>query len=279
MEPFPIRDQTEHPAPVAGSAGCSGMRPAMLFLSGWVSDRGVTAGFTTRHAGNVALHVGDDAEAVIARRKKMASALNWDFGAWTCGEQVHGTSVRVVRREEAGRGRLNRQTAFPDTDALITDEPNILLVQFFADCVPLYFLDPATGAIGLAHAGWRGTVENIAGQTVNRMREVFGTKPHELFAAIGPSIGACCYEVDDKVISRVRATAADDGVLTPTENGRARLDLKELNRQLMIKAGILPSRIELSIWCTSCRNDLFFSHRAEQGRAGRMMSWLGRKSR
>lgn len=265
MEPFPIRDHTE--------------TPDMLFLSGWDSIRGVTAGFTTRHAGNVALHVGDDAEAVIARRRITASALNWDFGAWTCGEQVHGHSVRVVRRGDAGRGRMDRQTAFPDTDALITDEPDILLVQFFADCAPLYFLDPATGAIGLAHAGWRGTVEDIAGQTVNRMREAFGTKPQDLVAAVGPSIGSCCYEVDDKVISRVLAITADDGVLTPTANGRAKLDLKELNRQLMIKAGILPSRIELSTWCTSCRTDLFFSHRAEQGRAGRMMSWLGRKSR
>ncbi|WP_123039876.1 peptidoglycan editing factor PgeF [Cohnella candidum] len=252
---------------------------ALLKLESWTEFGGVSAGFTTRQAGNTALHVGDDPAAVAARRNTLAESLEWAFEAWTCGEQVHGCAVHAVRPEDAGRGRLDRSSAVADTDALITDEPDILLVQFFADCVPLYFLDPVTGALGLAHAGWKGTVADIAGHTVRRMAETYGAKPSDIRGAIGPSIGACCYEVDEAVISRVRETIRDDRVLTPTSDGRARLDLKECNRHLMIKAGILPSRIELSTWCTGCRTDLFFSHRAENGKTGRMMSWLGRKSR
>jgi YfiH family protein len=252
---------------------------ALLTLGEWMKYGGVSAGFTTRQAGNTALHVGNEAEAVVAGRLTLAESLGWDFTAWTCGEQVHGHSVHAVRREDAGRGRLDRLTAIADTDALITDEPDILLVQFFADCVPLYFLDPVTGAMGLAHAGWKGTVADIAGHTVRRMAESYGSEPSDILGAIGPSIGDCCYEVDEAVIGRVRPIAGGSNVLAPTENGRAKLDLKELNRHLMIKAGILPSRIELSTWCTACRTDLFFSHRAENGSTGRMMSWLGRKSR
>jgi YfiH family protein len=250
-----------------------------LDLAGWRLPDGWTAGFTTRGAGNTALHVGDDPDAVISRRRAASSALGWDFEAWTCGEQVHGNQVYVVRREDRGRGRLDRQSAIADSDALLTDEPDVLLVQYFADCVPLYFADPVTGAFGLAHAGWKGTVADIAGAAVRKMTETYGTAPDHLLAAVGPSIGSCCYEVDRTVIDRVLPLADGAEVLIPAGEGRARLDLKELNRHLMIKAGILPSRIEMTTWCTGCRTDLFFSHRMENGSTGRMMSWLGRKTR
>lgn len=252
-------------------------RPAYLHLGDWFDQYGISAGFTTRHAGNVALHVGDDADAVRGRRRSVAEALGWPFEAWTCAEQVHGYTVRAVPSGEAGKGRLTRETAYPDTDGLIACEPGILLTQFFADCVPLYFYDPSTGAIGLAHAGWKGTVANIAGCTVRAMAAQYGVQSSELRAAIGPSIGSCCYEVDETVISQVRRIEGAKRALTPTIPGKAMLDLKELNRHFMIKAGILPSRIELSTWCTGCRTDLFFSHRKEQGSTGRMMSWIGKK--
>ena len=251
----------------------------LLPLGEWCRQPGLSAGFTTRFAGNTALHTGDDAAAVLARRQAVAAAIGWPFEAWTCGEQVHGARVRTVRREDAGSGRSDRASAFADTDALITDEPDLLLVQFFADCVPLYFHDPTTGAIGLAHAGWKGAVADIAGRTVHSMTEAYGTRPSDLRAAIGPSIGACCYEVDEAVIRHVREIPAVERVMTPSQPGKEMLDLKQLNRHFMIKAGIMPDRIELSSWCTGCRTDIFFSHRKEKGTAGRMMSWLGRKSR
>ena len=250
----------------------------LLMLDRWRRRFGLSAGFTTRRSGNAALHVEDDPKAVIDRRREIAEAIEWPFAAWTCGEQVHGCNVRVVRREEAGSGRLDRASAFADTDAMITNEDGVLLVQFFADCVPLYFHDPVTGAIGLAHAGWKGTTLDIAGQTVRMMTRAYGTNPSDIYAAIGPSIGMCCYEVDEKVIRPVSRIGSDVDLLKPVQGGRAMLDLKECNRRFMIKAGIMPSRIELSSWCTACRTDLFFSHRKEKGKTGRMMSWLGKKS-
>ena len=260
---------------------------ALLSLASWSKRDGLTAGFTLRGGGvseapwrslNTALHVGDDPEHVIRNRRKVADALGWDFEAWTCAEQVHGNRVHVVTRMDRGKGRESRETAIPGADALITDEPDVLLTMFFADCVPLYFYDPDTNALGLAHAGWKGTVADVAGATVRAMAETYGTRPHRLLAAIGPSIGACCYEVDDAVLRHVRPLEDGERFANPTAESRAKLNLKQLNRHLMIKAGILASRIEMSSWCTSCRTDLFFSHRAENGSTGRMMSWLGRKS-
>jgi len=254
----------------------------LLKLASWESH-GVTAGFTTRHAGNVALHTGDDPAAVIGRRDRVGRMLGFAPDVWVCGEQVHGNHAEIVSRRDAGRGARSRATACPNTDALISDEPGLLLAQFFADCVPLYFFDPVNGVIALAHAGWKGTVLDIAGRTVAKMAESYGSEPEKMLAAIGPSIGACCYEVGEEVADKVRDLAASRGldlqsgeILKPGDgSGKARLDLKKLNRQLMIKAGILPSRIEMSQWCTGCRKDLFFSYRKQQGTSGRMMSWLG----
>lgn len=278
MEPF------AHP--IAKSAS-ERREPGLLPLAPWSGFEGLTAGFSTRLGGsslpprdglNTALHVGDEESAVIANRRAIADALGWPFEAWTCAEQVHGCRVVRVTGDERGMGRLSRQSAIQDADALITDEPDILLTMFFADCVPLYFYDPEHEALGLAHAGWKGTVDDVAGETIRAMSEAFGTAPAQLFAAIGPSIGACCYEVDDNVMNRVREVVPDDESFhVPSSEGKSRLNLKEINKHLMIKAGILPSRIELSGWCTSCSTDLFFSHRKERGQTGRMMSWLGKK--
>ncbi|THF75581.1 peptidoglycan editing factor PgeF [Cohnella fermenti] len=282
MEPF-IRPQRPQ-----GSA-------ELLHLEAWESRWGLTAGFSTRHGGvsaeprhslNTALHVGDSPEDVIANRRRVTETLGRPFEAWTCAEQVHGSRVYEVSAKDAGRGRLDRESAIPDADALVTREPEALLTMFFADCVPLYFYDPEANAIGLAHAGWKGTAADVAAATVEAMGRLYGTKPERLLAAVGPSIGACCYEVDEAVLKHVRPLAAElDGYLQEgaaslvldVKEGRARINLKEFNRHLMIKAGILPSRIELSTWCTGCRTDLFFSHRKEKGATGRMMSWLGLK--
>jgi YfiH family protein len=276
MEPFQLRTED-------GDA-------SLLMLQSWCEPNGVTAGFTTRQAMNMALHVGDDPESVINNRRRVAEQLGWPYEYFTCAEQVHGNHVHRVTRKDAGRGREDRISAFANTDAIITNEADVLLVMFFADCVPLYFYDPVTESIGLAHAGWKGTVSEIAIKTVEKMRAAYGVEPGNLRAAIGPSISSSCYEVDESVLQHVRPlleslqegnnTIEAKNIIQPQEkNNRAFLDLKHLNRQLMIKAGILPSRIEMSSWCTASRTDLLFSHRKENGITGRMMSWLGRKSR
>ncbi|MFB9325411.1 peptidoglycan editing factor PgeF [Paenibacillus aurantiacus] len=271
--------------------------PSLFLLPSWMGrDDRLTVGFSSRLGGvsaspwsglNLGLHVGDRPEDVVRNRELLAEALGWPFEAWTCAEQVHGSRVRRVTAEDRGRGRDSRESAIADTDALMTNEKDVLLASFYADCVPLYFWDPRQEAVALAHAGWKGTVAAIAARTVEAMNEAYGSQPADIRAAIGPSIGGCCYEVDENVLRHVRLlldgteslgmaqAGGESPIIIPTSPGRARIDLKEINRQIMIKAGILPTHIEITQWCTGCRTDLFFSHRTERGQTGRMASWIG----
>ncbi|KRE35305.1 multicopper polyphenol oxidase [Paenibacillus sp. Soil522] len=266
-------------------------------LSEWnARHERLTSGFTGRDGGvsaapwaslNMGLHVGDLDESVIANRRLLADAVDWPFEAWTCAEQVHGNSVYQVTETDRGKGRASLTDVLKDCDAIMTDVPGVLLASFYADCVPLYFYDPEHDAIALAHAGWKGTVQQIAAETIQAMINAYGSEPQALLAAIGPSIGGCCYEVDGPVINQVQQLLAGLGLqgeaaepmLKLSDNGKANLDLKEINRQIMIKAGILPIRIELTEYCTGCRRDLFFSHRKEGGLTGRMASWIGIRER
>jgi YfiH family protein len=184
---------------------------------------------------------------------------------------------------------LDRASAFQATDGLLTSVPGVLLTSFYADCVPLYFYDPLLQVVGLAHAGWKGTVAEIAAAMVERMETAYGSRPRDILAGIGPSIGDCCYEVDDYVMDHIRRL---EGELEPVpaqgdvpglyrtseaDDRKSMLNLKEMNRRIMIKAGILPTHIECTSWCTSCNQDLFFSYRKENGVTGRMTSWIGIK--
>ncbi|OXM86036.1 peptidoglycan editing factor PgeF [Paenibacillus rigui] len=282
MEPF-VLQKVEN--------GCE-----LFFLKGWMkSHTGLTAGCTSRMGGvsekefaslNCGLHVSDRPEHVVANRTKLAEALRIQLEDCTYAEQVHGNEVQVVTRAFAGAGTRTRENEITSKDAFITNEPGVFLHALFADCVPLLFYDPVNRAVGLAHAGWKGTVLQIASATVEAMGKAYGTKPDDLSAAIGPSIHSCCYEVDDYVLSRVKqvmdelviVNAADGGfppIYEEAGNGKYNLSLQQMNRQIMIKAGILPSHIEMSSLCTSCRTDLLFSHRKENGKTGRMAAWIG----
>ncbi|WP_310829711.1 peptidoglycan editing factor PgeF [Paenibacillus pedocola] len=272
--------------------------PVLLELEPWRGYREITAGFTGRQGGagkppydsfNCAFHVGDNPEDVLSNREKLAESLGFSLDAWTCGEQTHGKHIAVVTEADRGRGSRTRASAFQSTDGLLTNVPGVLLTSFYADCVPLYFYDPVERVAGLAHAGWKGTVAEIAGAMVSKMAEVFGSKPQHIVAAIGPSIGECCYEVDDYVMKHVLqleetlALTASSGTeqdlysKSLSDDSKSMLNLKELNQRIMIKAGILPTHIECTTWCTSCNTNLFFSYRKEQGITGRMTSWIGIK--
>ncbi|WP_042159833.1 peptidoglycan editing factor PgeF [Paenibacillus gorillae] len=274
--------------------------PSLFLLSPWLEqNERLTAGFTGRDGGvsgapwtslNLALHVNDRDEDVVRNRSLLTEVLDWPVEAWTCAEQVHGCDVRHIGLEDRGKGRLSRDSAIPDTDAIMTDVPGVLLASFYADCVPLYFYDPEHEAVALAHAGWKGTVLEIAAKTVQAMADRYGTKPEQVRAAIGPSIDDCCYEVDGIVIDRLdelasrfaasgTAEEADESLMKRMPNGKAMVNLKQFNRQIMIKAGILPIHIELSKWCTGCNREKFFSHRMEGGSTGRMASWIGIRER
>lgn len=284
MEPFVLREAEG--------------KPSLFMLQPWAERyMGISAGFTGRNGGvskapyhtlNCAFHVGDRPEDVIANRELVADTLGFTLADWTCGEQVHSADIAIVGPELRGAGSENRETGIQDTDGLLTNVPGMMLASFYADCVPLFFHDPVRQVVGLAHAGWKGTVAGIAGKMVKRMVDHYACSPENIVAAIGPSIGFCCYEVDDKVMSHVRDLekhflgnehySTSDWYIAK-EDGKSMLNLKEMNRHIMIKAGILPTHIECTSWCTSCRNDLFFSYRKDGGKTGRMASWIGLKER
>lgn len=277
LEPFVQHQSEEH----------------QLLLSQWMEhNQQLTVGFTTRNGGvsktpfdtfNIGLHVNDDAEDVLLNRQKLAHSVGMSFEAWTNGEQIHSNQIAIVTSKERGSGRSSMEDAIKGVDGLLTNEPDILLTSFYADCVPLYFWDAEHQVIGLAHAGWKGTAAAIGKQMIDTMSTVYHSKPEQIRCAIGPAIGACCYEVNHVVIDRIEELwhtlelpgEALSSVFTKKQAGHAHINLKEINRQIMIKAGIMPSHIEISEWCTGCSRQLFYSHRMENGKTGRMASWIG----
>ncbi|WP_177566001.1 peptidoglycan editing factor PgeF [uncultured Phascolarctobacterium sp.] len=241
-----------------------------------LTDAGFTNGCSCRLHGqssivpdglNLALHVGDDVELVLANRRLYAAALRVDPDGFTTCAQVHGTKVVAVTKELVGSGALAYADTIADTDALITDLPDVPLLLFYADCVPVLLADTKTGAVGLAHAGWRGSVGEIALQTALAMQKQYGCKPQHLLAAIGPSIGSCCYEVDDVVLA---AGAKYSQCFTPNKNGKYQLDLWLMNRLQLEAAGLAKEHIYCAETCTCEEKELFFSYRAEAGKTGRM---------
>ena len=260
----------------------------LLRLKSW-EDRcpGLRAGFTARSGGvstppfssfNFGLHVGDKPDDVIQNRRLLTHHLDFSFNYWTCAEQVHDNKVIVVDHSKRGSGRTDAAEAIPGTDGLITAKSNILLTSFYADCVPLLFISPKHQTIGVAHAGWKGTSKNIAEQMINTFLEEFQIYPADIKVAIGPSIGDCCYEVDERVaepLSSIITQAASNKYLRPVSHGKYMADLKQINRHLLAKAGVPEENIVVSSWCTGCRTDLFFSHRKEHGQTGRMAAYIG----
>ncbi|WP_010270101.1 peptidoglycan editing factor PgeF [Paenibacillus senegalensis] len=272
-------------------------RPALFYLRSWMEQfPGLTAGITSRHGGvsstpyaslNMGLHVGDRPADVTDNRNRAADSVGLSLSSWVFAEQVHGINVSAVGAHDRGKGTVSRENEVPSCDALMTDQPQLVLAALFADCVPLYFVDPSRQAIAIAHAGWKGTVGRIAMQVVDSMRRHYGSAPGDLYAAIGPSIRACCYEVDERVAEPVRSVLSEiaedssagrilHSCLTDRKSGgKYSLDLQLVNRQIMIKAGISPSRIEMTTWCTSCHVEQLYSHRKESGLTGRMCAWIG----
>ncbi|WFA06852.1 MULTISPECIES: peptidoglycan editing factor PgeF [unclassified Bacillus (in: firmicutes)] len=264
--------------------------PSMLLIEDWTAKNGgaITAGFTTKNGGeskppfqtlNTGLHVQDDRRHVANNRKKIADILETDLDHWVFADQTHEDRIQKVTHEHRGSGALQYETALRGTDGLYTNEPNVFLALCFADCVPVYFYDPVRSLVGIAHAGWKGTVKGIAGKMIETWVRQEGSNPRDIQAVIGPAIGSCCYIVDDHVMNKVRSLPLqqEDKAFLPIKEGEYRLELKEVNRQLLIHAGIPNDQIKVSSLCTSCERSLFFSHRRDQGKTGRMMSFIGLK--
>lgn len=245
----------------------------------------VKHGFSTRKGGvstgifssmNLNFKRGDDPDAVMENYRRMAAALNMRVEDMVLSDQTHTTNARVITEEDRGKGILKPQD-YSDVDGMITNVPGIVLVTSYADCVPLYFVDPVRKAIGLSHSGWKGTVGHIGQKTVWKMHEVYGSEPKDIVAAIGPSICQSCYEVSDDVAEAFRANfTADEAadILLDKGNGKYQLDLWKANWYVLTDAGILPEHLSVTDLCTACHPDLLWSHRKTNGQRGGLSAFL-----
>jgi hypothetical protein len=215
---------------------------------------------------NVSLAVGDERERVLANRGRIAAALGFAADRVFGSRQVHGAAWRVVGADETPAA-----TAREPYDILLTGTPGHLLLLKFADCTPLVFWDARRRWVAVAHAGWRGTAEDVAGATVRALAAAAGSRPDDLWVGIGPAIGACCYEVGPEVVSAMgRAVPDAAAVVRPSgRDGHAYLDLVAANRQQVEAAGVPPEQIAAAARCTCCAPATFYSHRALGLPAGR----------
>lgn len=243
------------------------------------------AGFTTKLGGqseeqfaslNFGFHVGDDQKSVQSNRKLLSKKLGFSLDHWIGAEQTHDTYIAKVDHADAGKGALEYSSSIQRTDGLYTGEEDILLTLCFADCVPLFFYASNHHIIGIAHAGWKGTVNGIAKEMVDKWN-LEGINPEEINVVIGPSICKNCYIVDDRVIEQVNTWVEDDCPYQEISDGQYHLDLKKLNQMILLKAGVKLENIELTNYCTSCDHQEFFSHRRDHGKTGRMLSFIGLK--
>ena len=238
---------------------------------------GVRNAFSTREGGvsqgiwstmNLSYTRGDDPEHVTENYRRFAAAAGFRTEDIVSSDQTHTTNVRHVTEKDRGSG-ITREREFHDTDGLITDTPGVVLATYYADCVPLYFVDPVHRAIGLSHSGWRGTVHRMGAATIEAMRETFGTNPSDLLTAIGPSICQDCYEVSEDVIERFAAAfpaELHNTLYYRKPNGRYQLNLWEANRRILLESGVPAAQIQMPNLCTCCNPTALFSHRATQGK-------------
>jgi polyphenol oxidase len=247
----------------------------------------LVAGITTKKGGsstgvyenfNLGFHVGDQKEVVCSNRSKLGNLLHFPVKQWVGAEQTHDTLIRKMTKDDRGKGADSYDDAFKGTDGFYTNEEGILLTLCYADCVPLFFIAPEHRMIGTAHAGWKGTVNEIARKMVEQWKGE-GISPDQIFVAIGPSICENCYIVNDYVINFVENILVDveKKPYNLISDGQYRLDLRETNKMILLKAGILEKNILISNLCSSCDQSEFFSHRRDQGKTGRMLSYIGWK--
>ncbi len=246
----------------------------------------IVHGFSTRLGGvsegiyssmNLSFTRGDKEEAVKENYRRIAAAIGFEMESIVTSDQTHTANVRRITEEDRGNG-ITKPRPYKDVDGMITNVPGVVLATFYADCVPLYFVDPVHKAIGLSHSGWRGTVAKIGKVTVEKMREEYGTKPEEIYAAVGPSVCQDCYEVSEDVAEEFRHAFCPehwDALFYKKENGKYQLNLWEANRIVFLEAGIPEDHISMPNLCTCCNPEFLFSHRASKGKRGNLGAFLG----
>lgn len=248
----------------------------------------VKSAFSTRIGGvskgcyesmNLSFDRGDDKDAVMENFQRIASAIGTNCHDMVLSRQTHTANVRVVTEEDKGKG-IVRERDYTDVDGLVTNVPGICLVTSYADCVPLYFVDPIKKVIGLSHSGWRGTVGKIGKETVRVMKERFGCDPADILAAVGPSICQDCYEVSGDVIEKFKEAFDEkdwDNLFYRKNNGKYQLDLWKANESVFRESGICKEHIAVTNVCTHCNSKILYSHRETGDKRGNLCAFLALK--
>ena len=242
----------------------------------YLTAQGISAAhcFTTRLGGvsrghleslNIGTSRGDEAENVLENYRRLGSTIGFDIHNLVLSRQTHSSIVRPVTEKDRGAGLF--APPLEECDALITNTPGLALVIFTADCTPILFWDSVTGAVGAAHAGWRGTASGIAARVVEAMEREYGSKPEHIHAAIGPNIGKCHFETDEDVPQAMLSALGPEVEAWISRRGsKYFLDLKAINRLILNRAGV--EAVEMSDECTLCQQNRFWSHRATGGLRG-----------
>ena len=257
--------------------------PYLTYNSLW-EIKSIKHAFSTRLGGvsqgefasmNLAFNRGDDPDNVTENYKRLCKSAGLEYDSLVASAQDHHTFVRAVTAEDKGIG-FCKPRDLQSVDALITNEPGVTLVTYYADCTPLFFVDPVQRAIGLAHAGWRGTAGRIGERVLSEMRRLYGTDPKDIKAAVGPAISVCCYEVDEPCAANFLAMTdlSVERFVFSKGGGKYMLDLLEANRQILMSAGVPEESITLSDLCTNCNSTLLWSHRATKGHRGTMSAMM-----
>lgn len=245
-----------------------------IYLKSEVLDRPyITHFFTTKAGGfssgkikglNLGFRVGDDFEDVRKNYMQIAQDFDIPFEKIIAAKQTHSSDIKIVTETDAGFG-VDRLDKTFECDGLVTNCPNLPIMVFYADCVPILMFDAIAGVVAAVHSGWRGTVSEIAEKAVFVMQQKFGTSPENIKAAIGPSIGKCCFEVGEEV-----ACNFEKDLVCDLETGKFKVDLWEANKKILLKAGLLAQNIEVLDMCTMCHSDLLYSYRVDGEKTGRM---------
>lgn len=248
----------------------------------WSGPQGIRAWVTTRNGGvsahpydtmNISYASGDNVEHVREnRRRTLQHNAQRSLDELVMAQQVHAAQVTWVDGRDRGRGAFTADDAVAGADGLLTRDSNVVLGMGFADCAPIFFADVQGRAVGVVHAGWRGTVGRIQQEAV-RLLEAEGIRPSNLRVAIGPSIGACCYEIDDPVRKRVLQTAGEAPLSPAKRDDHWMLDIVLAHRILLEQAGVVPSAIDVAGICTQCDHQ-YFSFRRDNRKTGRMGGFI-----
>ena len=240
-------------------------------------------GFSTRLGGvsegifssmNLSFTRGDADAAVRENFDRICAAMGVDPARVVVSAQTHTNNVINVTAADCGRG-ITRDRGYTDVDGLITDEPGVVLCTQYADCVPLFFVDPVRRVVATSHAGWRGTASGIAAITVERMATDYGCRREDILAGIAPSIGRCCFEVDAPVYEAfTKVDVFDDACFTADGGDKYHIDLWEVNRRYLLQAGIPAANISVTDLCTRCHPDVLWSHRATGGQRGSLAAFI-----